>query len=112
MGLSMDSMHKSFLRTLGKRGRPVMPCVYVAMLPNICGYYASRAFNGLNAVPCSALPGTVKTSMDHPSQGKTQMFRRDMDSAQFESVMDNPRSHTGHGYQTTSSPYYNSWKKK
>eukprot|EP00276_Gloeochaete_wittrockiana_P005045 CAMPEP_0184652934 /NCGR_PEP_ID=MMETSP0308-20130426/10646_1 /TAXON_ID=38269 /ORGANISM="Gloeochaete witrockiana, Strain SAG 46.84" /LENGTH=88 /DNA_ID=CAMNT_0027088103 /DNA_START=166 /DNA_END=432 /DNA_ORIENTATION=+ len=43
--------------------------------------------------------GTVKTSMDHPSQGKTQMFRRDLNEGQFQSVLQNPREHTGQGYQ-------------
>jgi hypothetical protein len=41
--------------------------------------------------------GCVGTSMDHPSQGKTQMFRRDVPVDQ---IMENPRTHTGHGYQT------------
>ncbi|WIA29386.1 hypothetical protein OEZ86_011890 [Tetradesmus obliquus] len=54
--------------------------------------------------------GTVKTSMDHPSQGKTQMFRRGLDEAQFESVCNNPRAHTGQGYQTKSSKYYSGKK--
>eukprot|EP00027_Filamoeba_sp_ATCC50430_P013315 CAMPEP_0168565190 /NCGR_PEP_ID=MMETSP0413-20121227/13685_1 /TAXON_ID=136452 /ORGANISM="Filamoeba nolandi, Strain NC-AS-23-1" /LENGTH=86 /DNA_ID=CAMNT_0008596989 /DNA_START=46 /DNA_END=303 /DNA_ORIENTATION=+ len=43
--------------------------------------------------------GTVKTSMDHPSQGKTQMFRRELSNQEFSQVLDNPRSHTGKGYQ-------------
>lgn len=44
--------------------------------------------------------GTVKTSMDHPSAGKTQMFRRDLNDRQFAEVLSNPRAHTGQGYQT------------
>ncbi|OSX80751.1 hypothetical protein BU14_0032s0009 [Porphyra umbilicalis] len=44
--------------------------------------------------------GTVKTSMDHPTQGHTQMFRRDLDDGGFARVCQEPRSHTGHGYQT------------
>lgn len=44
--------------------------------------------------------GTVKTSMDHPSQGHTQMFRRDLDESDFGRVLDNPRAHTNEGYQT------------
>ncbi|CAK0787217.1 hypothetical protein CVIRNUC_010433 [Coccomyxa viridis] len=51
--------------------------------------------------------GTVKTSMDHPSQGKTQMFRRGLDDAGFQQVLENPRYHTGQGYQTKASKYYN-----
>lgn len=50
--------------------------------------------------------GTVKTSMNHPSQGSTQMFRRGLDEGKFQSVLENPRAHTGHGYQTKSSKYY------
>jgi hypothetical protein len=49
---------------------------------------------------------TVKTSMNHPSQGKTQMFRRDLSDAQFAAVCENPRAHTGQGYQTKASKYY------
>lgn len=44
--------------------------------------------------------GTVKTSMNHPSQGNTQMFRRDLTDSEFSSVAYNPRQHTGKGYQT------------
>lgn len=40
-------------------------------------------------------------------QGKTQMFRRDLSEGQFQSVCENPRYHTGQGYQTKSSKYYN-----
>lgn len=50
--------------------------------------------------------GTVKTSIDHPSQGPTQMFRRGLGESEFQAVLENPRYHTGHGYQTKSSPYY------
>ena len=48
----------------------------------------------------SACRGTVKTSMTHPSQGNTQMFRRDLTDSEFSSVAYNPRQHTGKGYQT------------
>jgi hypothetical protein len=44
--------------------------------------------------------------MDHPSQGHTQMFRRDLGESQFQAVLENPRYHTGQGYQTKSSQYY------
>ncbi|KAL3148850.1 hypothetical protein ABBQ32_001726 [Trebouxia sp. C0010 RCD-2024] len=50
--------------------------------------------------------GTVKTSMDLPSQGPTQMFRKGLDSASFGNVCNKPRSHTGQGYQTKSSASY------
>jgi hypothetical protein len=44
--------------------------------------------------------------MDHPSQGKTQMFRRGLDEAQFQAVCQEPRTHTGQGYQTKNSKYH------
>jgi hypothetical protein len=31
--------------------------------------------------------GTVKTSMNHPSQGKTQLFRRDLTESEFQQVL-------------------------
>jgi hypothetical protein len=39
--------------------------------------------------------GTVKTSMEHPVQGKTQMFRRHLSKWEFQQVLANPRAHTG-----------------
>jgi hypothetical protein len=38
--------------------------------------------------------------MDHPSQGKTQMFRRNLSDHEFSEVLTNPRAHTNQGYQT------------
>ena len=43
--------------------------------------------------------GTVSTSLDHPRQGKTQMFRRDCGLREVEEIMTNPRVHTGRGYK-------------
>ncbi|KAL4425669.1 hypothetical protein ABPG75_009685 [Micractinium tetrahymenae] len=43
--------------------------------------------------------GTVKTMLDHPSQGRTQMFRRNLSEDGFIRVLLNPRAHTGKGYQ-------------
>jgi hypothetical protein len=54
--------------------------------------------------------GTVKTSMAHPKQGNTQMFRRGLDHEEFSNVAYNPRSHTGKGYQTKrNSDYYDDY---
>jgi len=44
--------------------------------------------------------GTVKTSMDHPSKGHTQLFRHGLTESEFHSVAMEPRSHTGKGYYT------------
>jgi hypothetical protein len=47
-----------------------------------------------------AAPGTTKTSMDHPSRGSTQLFRRDLSAGEHQAVLNNPRVHTGKGYYT------------
>lgn len=47
--------------------------------------------------------GTVKTSMHHPTKGRTQMFRRDLTPREFAAVLESPRAHTGKGYQTRAS---------
>jgi len=42
--------------------------------------------------------GTVGSCLDHPRQGKTQLFRRKVTDPS--SLFDNPRQHTGEGYHT------------
>ena len=42
--------------------------------------------------------GTIATFLDHPRQGKTQLFRRNLDMAGLRKVLNNPRAHTGDGY--------------
>jgi len=45
--------------------------------------------------------GTVATSLNHPTKGKTQLYRGQRDTFErLEEVFDNPRIHTGSGYQT------------
>ncbi len=41
-------------------------------------------FENYHSDPFTA--GTVKTSMNHPTQGNTQMFRRNLDDAGFQQV--------------------------
>lgn len=43
--------------------------------------------------------GTVGTCMDHPTKGKTQLFRRMIITIEgLENIFENPRFHTGTGY--------------
>jgi hypothetical protein len=42
----------------------------------------------------------MKTSMDHPKSGPTQLFRRDLSTNEHEACLQNPRQHTGKGYYT------------
>lgn len=37
--------------------------------------------------------------LDHPPQGRTQMFQRSLSEGGFIRVLLNPRAHTGKGYQ-------------
>ena len=43
--------------------------------------------------------GTVGTALQHPRQGKTQMFRRNCGLREVEEIMANPRVHTDKGYK-------------
>ena len=46
--------------------------------------------------------GTVGSYLEHPAQGKTQLFRRQVTMEEAEQLFANPRQHTGRGYQHTS----------
>lgn len=41
---------------------------------------------------------TVKTSMDHPTRGKTQLFGAKVDPPTYRQILQNPRHHTGQRY--------------
>lgn len=43
--------------------------------------------------------GTVGSYLDHPTQGKTQLFRREITMDEAPQLFANPRQHTGRGYQ-------------
>mmetsp|Transcript_31329 Transcript_31329/g.74452 ORF Transcript_31329/g.74452 Transcript_31329/m.74452 type:complete len:398 (-) Transcript_31329:52-1245(-) len=43
--------------------------------------------------------GTVGTCLDHPRQGKTQLFRRNVNLTMLREVFRDPRVHTDRGYQ-------------
>jgi hypothetical protein len=42
---------------------------------------------------------TIGTALDHPSQGKTQLFRRECTVEDLKKIFQDPRSHTGKGYK-------------
>ena len=42
--------------------------------------------------------GTVGSYLDHPHQGHTQLYRRNVDWSGLRQIMNNPRVHTGAGY--------------
>lgn len=42
--------------------------------------------------------GTVATCLNHPTKGKTQLFRRNVTHPLLEKIMTNPRHHTRRGY--------------
>lgn len=48
--------------------------------------------------------GTVGTCLNHPKQGRTQLFRRNVKTLEeLRAIFQNPRIHTGKGYQRRSS---------
>lgn len=48
--------------------------------------------------------GTVGSYLDHPRQGKTQLFRRKISMSDASDIFNNPRRHTGKGYKTNNEP--------
>jgi hypothetical protein len=42
---------------------------------------------------------TIKTSLDHPRQGRTQSFGSRVDPETYRAILENPRAHTGQRYQ-------------
>lgn len=42
--------------------------------------------------------GTVGSYLNHPRQGKTQLFRREISMSEASDIFNNPRQHTGKGY--------------
>jgi len=42
---------------------------------------------------------TIGTVMDHPSQGKTQLFRRNCSVSELAEILKNPRTYIGRGYK-------------
>jgi len=43
---------------------------------------------------------TVATSLTHPKQGKTQLYRKDCSMNDLRKIFSNPRVHTKKGYKT------------
>ena len=51
--------------------------------------------------------GTVGSYLDHPRQGKTQLFRRQISMSEASDIFSNPRQHTGKGYHTKNKQHNN-----
>ena len=49
---------------------------------------------------------TVGSYLDHPGQGKSQLFRRTVTLGEAAAIFANPRVHTGRGYHKTSEQQY------
>ncbi|MCP4974610.1 MAG: hypothetical protein GY931_00485 [Maribacter sp.] len=46
---------------------------------------------------------TVATCLNHPKQGKTQMYRKNVSNEELGKIFKNPRVHTGKGYKNKAS---------
>ena len=51
--------------------------------------------------------GTVATTVDHPRQGRNQMFRKDNTPEDIAKYFENPRVHTDRGYHSRNVFNYN-----
>jgi hypothetical protein len=58
-----------------------------------------NASGGLIKLDWYFTTGTVKTSLDHPVQGKTQLFAAKVSPEMYRAILENPRVHTGKRYQ-------------
>jgi len=67
----------------------------VSKMISFLGRYGLRTGARINVYYST---GTVGSCLNHPKQGKTQLFRRDVDLAVLEKIFDNPRLHSGKGY--------------
>jgi len=56
--------------------------------------------------------GTIKTSLDHPVQGRTQLFAKKCNPETYAEVLTNPRTHTGERYQRKPPPNSNKNRNK
>lgn len=52
---------------------------------------------------------TVSTALDHPTQGKTQLFRKNVSMRLLELLFNNPRLHTDKGYQKKRDSNFTRW---
>lgn len=53
---------------------------------------------------------TVGTALEHPTLGKTQLFRKRVGSELLEEIFDNPRTHTKAGYITKKTTNARRWR--
>ena len=86
----------------------VLPLNQVRRLAEEYGYRESKLVpesrvivfhNGSTKINVYYTTGTVATSLNHPRQGKTQLFRRNMTLPDLKNIFQNPRVHSGVGYQ-------------
>jgi hypothetical protein len=57
-----------------------------------------RSQSGSTRINVYYTTGTVGTCLNHPTRGKTQLFRRETNVEQLELIFQDPRNHTGKGY--------------
>ena len=66
-----------------------------------CDLFLSLTFHSFSLVSYTHTHRTVGSCLNHPKRGKTQLFRRNVDTLpKLDGIFQNPRSHTGHGYYT------------
>ena len=72
--------------------------IYVNHTSRVVSFAPNDDVSSLTRLNVYWTTGTVGTCLDHPRQGKTQLFRRNVSSMLLRELMRDPRLHTGTGY--------------
>ena len=85
------------VRSLARR----FDCREVQLNPASCVIAFTKQLPGTGAVRINVYytTGTVGTALDHPDQGRTQLFRWGCSLDDLQRILDNPRVHSGRGYK-------------
>jgi hypothetical protein len=78
-----------------QRGWEPLPSTDPSLLRFIRGSSVAASHELIHVWPTT---GTVGSYLEHPSQGRTQLFRRKLTFRDLEAIFANPRTHTGSGY--------------
>jgi len=74
--------------------------IYFSKASRVVSFSSTNDIDGNIRINVYWTTGTVGTCLAHPTQGKTQLFRRNINIGELEDIFRNPRVHTGIGYHT------------
>ena len=83
---------------LGAVRQAARECGLREIYENAASRVVSFAGGALGRINVYYTTNTVATCIDHPRQGRTQLFRRGVSRDLLKQLMREPRTHTGDGY--------------